>query len=150
MCGIGEDSLSARGVDVPVASEHGRTSAVGARNAILVHVRTGGVVAPADGDVVDLVDRVGIRVVRAADAAAQELVPEVVALPDEGALHLVVPRGLVPDLALVARPEDVLAVDGYPRLVDVVPVGAPLQVPLVGARSVDDVGIDGIIWAATG
>lgn len=147
---IVEHPLSTRSVDVPMASEHDGTSTTGAGNTTFIHVRTGGVITSTDRDMVDLVDRVRVRVVRAADASAQKLVPEVVAFPDEGPLHLMVSRRLVRDLVLVAGSEDVLAVDGHPCLVDVVPVGAPLQIPLISARAVDDVGVDGIVWAAAG
>lgn len=143
-----ENTLSARGIDVSVASKHRSTSTVGACDTILVRIRAGRVIAPADRDMVDLVDRVRVWVVCAANALAQELVPEVVAHPDEGPLHLMISGRLICDLVLVARPKDILAVDRHPRLVDVVPVRTPLQIPLIRPRAVDNVGVNGIVGAA--
>lgn len=143
-----EDTLSTRRIDVILASKQGSASAASASGAILVDVGAGGVIATAHGDVVDLINRVGVGVVGTADPNTEELIPESVTLPDEGPLHLVVPVGRVRDLVLVARAEHVVAVDGHARLVDVVPVRAPLQVPLVVARAVDDVGVDGVVGAA--
>lgn len=142
-----EDALSAGRVDVVVAGEDGVAAAVGAGDAVLVDVGAGGVVAAADLDAVDLPDGVHVRVVGAADADAEEEVPEVVLAEGGGALHAVDAGGLERDLALVAGAEDVLAVDGDARLVDVAPVRAPLQVELVGSGAVDDVGVDGVVGA---
>lgn len=145
-----EDSLSSRGVDVAVARKDNRTSTVSARDTALVRIWTSRATTSADRDVVDLIDWIRARVIRAANTSAQELVPIAVLLINEGSLHLVVVCGFVSDLVLVARPEDILAVDGYPRLVDVVPVGPPLDIPFVVARAVDDIGVDSVIGAATG
>lgn len=148
MCVVVENSLSTRSVYISVASEHCCPTTVGTGAAVSVYIGPSRAVASTDRDMIDLVDRVCVRIVNATDTFAQELVPEVVALPDESTLHLVVSRWLIRYLVFVARPEDVLAVDGYSCLVDVIPIRTPLYIPFVGTRAVDDIPVDGIVWAA--